>query len=134
MHQAEHTHITHRRKFLGGIAALPLLAPGSCPASAEIATDADLLRQCAAYMALASDIAGMDSKTTDTEMMRLCEQQWCLLDAIAVSPAKTLSGIKAKAQIARSYLPDYLKDFEANSENSEIKLIFCLLADIQEIK
>ncbi|GAN68335.1 hypothetical protein AA0473_2113 [Acetobacter orleanensis NRIC 0473] len=133
MHQAESTHNTVRRKFLAGIATIPLLAAGTRPVEAESGSDAVLLRHCSAYLAIANEIAALGYDGTDEQMDNLVGKQWVIMKNIEAHQANTLTGLKAKIQVIQDYLPDYIDDFQASREATEMKLVFGLMDDIERM-
>lgn len=98
MHQAVNTHNTIRRKFLAGIAALPLLASGTCPVEAATVPDAALLRYCSAYHAIAAEISALGYDRTDSQMDNLVGKQWEIMKRIEACPATTLAASQGKSE------------------------------------
>lgn len=117
-------------------AALPVMA--SAASSGE---DAALLAVCAEFWRVRKQIWSADylvehefgspeQKRQEAKLDRLCQQEGLLVRQLAQTPARTPAGLKAKATILQSLLPDIMRDCYLSDETAEYLLLMSLLADV----
>lgn len=131
---------TQRRCVLTGIMAAPLLAVAPAVAAAHL-DDAQLLHFCAEFNSTHATIkkieAGPETEFGSPEDNQrqhsldhfvIREEQ--LLDQISEISAHTHAGILAKAVVIRKYLPQYVDEYEADPESSQIRIVLSLMDDL----
>ncbi|GAN60915.1 hypothetical protein ACI01nite_11900 [Acetobacter cibinongensis] len=117
-------------------AAMPVIASAS-----PHAQDAALLAVSDAFWQIHNEIWSADylteheygspeQKTVEAKLEQLCQQEGLLVRQLAQTPARTPAGLKAKATILQSLLPDIMRDCYLSDESAEFLLLMSLLADV----
>lgn len=117
-------------------AALPVMA-----SAAPHAQDASLLALSDAFWLVHNEIWSADylaeheygsfeQKRVEAKLEQLCQQEGLLVKQLAQIPARTQSGLKAKAAILQSLLPDIMRDCYLSDESGEFLLVMSLLGDL----
>lgn len=132
---------TRRRTLFTSAFAASLMAATGCIAQAEANPDAQLLQVCDQFNTTHTIIqkieAGPETEFGSPESIQkeksldyfvVREEQ--LLDQISEMPAHTQAGILAKAGVIQKYLPQYVDEYEAAPESSQIRIILSLMDDL----
>lgn len=132
---------THRRTLLTGAVAASIATATGSIAQAGTDPDAHLLHVCAKFNRTHATIqeieAGPETEFGSPESIQkeksldhfvVREEQ--LLDQISELPALTHAGIIAKADVIRKYLPQYVDQYEADPESSQIRIVLSLMDDL----
>ncbi|GAN64250.1 hypothetical protein AA0313_0104 [Acetobacter indonesiensis NRIC 0313] len=117
-------------------AALPVMA-----SAAPSGEDAALLALCAELWRVHKQIGSADylvehefgspeQKRLEANLDQLCRQEDSLVKQIAQTVARTPSGLKAKATILQTLLPDIMRDCYLSDESGEFLLVMSLLGDL----
>ncbi|WP_215761308.1 hypothetical protein [Acetobacter sp. P1H12_c] len=71
-----------------------------------------------------------EQKRLEAKLEQLCQQEGLLVKQLAQTPARTQSGLKAKAAILQSLLPDIMRDCYLSDDSGEFLLVMSLLGDL----
>jgi hypothetical protein len=115
----------HRRQILGRSTAAALagavavLGGRSAAAAAPLGAgaDADLFNHLRRFIAADRTLRGADDGTiplTDEQVYAAGDQWWAALDAITLTPARTVSGVRAKADITPAVMR-HMRDIECDA-------------------
>jgi hypothetical protein len=116
MPKATPTHTTSSRRnllarssaaLLAGAAAttVPRAAPLAAPAAAG--EDAELLRLCTEFHRLHAVAYALPREADEAEMVAALDRRWAVSDQIALIPAMTDAGRRAKAAVASALLDEW---------------------------
>ncbi|MFT8850456.1 hypothetical protein [Acetobacter orientalis] len=117
-------------------AALPVMASAT-PSS----QDATLLALSEAFGRVHKEIWSADylaehkfgspeQKNLEAKLEQLCQQEGVLVRQLAQTPAHTQAGLKAKASILQTLLPDMMRDCYLSDDSGEFLLVMSLLQDV----
>lgn len=117
-------------------AALPVIA-----SAAPYAQDASLLALSDAFWRVHNEIWSADylaeheygsseQKRIEAKLEQLCQREGLLVKQLAQMPARTQSGLEAKAAILQSLLPDIMRDCYLSDDSGEFLLVMSLLGDL----
>lgn len=132
---------TPRRSLFSGVIAASILAGTGGIAQAGTNQDALLLHVCAEFNRAYATIKEIEGEP-ETKFGSPENMQWeqrldyfslraeQLLDQISEMPARTYAGILAKADVIRKYLPQYIDEYEAAPESSQIRIVLSLMDDL----
>jgi hypothetical protein len=123
--------VPSRRAVLGTFAALPLAALPAVPPAAAPDPDARIIALCAEFTALEQrwQVACCAAKTTEEEDAarairdEISPRQAEILDELWDTPAKTQAGIRAKAEAAVVWAPDFLDRLDGGSDGGDLVLM-----------
>ncbi|KAA8423949.1 MULTISPECIES: hypothetical protein [Acetobacter] len=71
-----------------------------------------------------------EQKRLEAKLEQLCQQEGLLVKQLAQVPARTQPGLKAKAAILQSLLPDIMRDCYLSDDSGEFLLVMSLLDDL----
>lgn len=130
-----------RRSALAYVLAATAAALPAMASAAPHAQDAALLALSDAFWRVHNEIKSADylaeheygspeQKRLEAKLDQLCQQEGLLVKQLAQTPARTQSGLKAKAAILQSLLPDIMRDCYLSDESGEFLLVMSLLSDL----
>lgn len=130
-----------RRGALASVLAATASAFSVMASATPNAQDATLLALSDAFWQVHNEIWSADylteheygspeQKRLEAKLDHLCQQEGLLVRQLAQTPARTPAGLKAKATILQSLLPDIMRDCYLSDDSGEFLLVMSLLADV----